>query len=113
MTASRPVPIKYWQIDQETLGLIVESGPPASTSCEVVKTDETTDEGFAFVPNVELLCSGAEPELRIGTSSGSRSDPSPLVVAACWTDWANPGPCARHRANSLRWVRHVTLGVAD
>lgn len=44
MTASRLVPIQYWQIDEQTLGVVVESGPPASTSCEVVKSDETTDE---------------------------------------------------------------------
>lgn len=44
MTASRSMPIKYWQIDEHTLGVLVESGPPASTSCEIVKTDETSAE---------------------------------------------------------------------
>ena len=44
MTATAPVAISYWTIDARTIGVQVISGPPASHSCAVAKTEETADQ---------------------------------------------------------------------
>lgn len=44
MTATAPVPISYWTIDEQTLGVLVVSGPPASHSCAIEQMGETTDQ---------------------------------------------------------------------
>ena len=39
-----PVPISYWTVDEQTLGVVVLAGPPASHSCAVVNTEETAEQ---------------------------------------------------------------------